>query len=342
MRLRRPGGSSTVPRFQGDKRFKGTTVREYHREGAAIRVVVGGGYLGLPVAHGWLASGDQTYVVTRSAERARQLAQSGLRPIVGDVTKPDRLPQIPPADTVLWSVGHDRQSGMSIRDVYVDGLHNVLEQLHPQTRRLIYISSTGVYGEGDGGWVDESSACRPSRAGGEACLAAEQLLLASPWAGRTVILRLAGIYGPSRLPRLRQLQEGCALDANPDGMLNLIHVADATSAVLRAAEARLALPRIFLVSDGHPVARRAFYQELADVFQTPAPRFPAAADELSERSEDRRGHAAAHKRVSNRRMLVELGVVLSYPTYREGVAALAQRDQAAAPTCDAAVDPRCR
>ena len=108
--------------------------------------------------------------------------------------------------------------------------------------RVIYISSTGVYGQTDGTWVDESTECRPTRAGGQACLAAEQLLLQSAWAARTLILRLAGIYGPQRLPRLRQLQSGESLDTAPLGLLNLIHVDDAAQVVRQVADQALSLP----------------------------------------------------------------------------------------------------
>lgn len=282
------------------------------------RLVVGCGYLGSRVAQRWASSGDETFVLTRSPARAHQLAQLGLQPLVGDVTEPGSLPALPEVDTLLWSVGHDRQASQSIHEVYVDGLRNLLEVLPGLTHRIIYISSTGVYGECDGSWVDESSPCRPQRAGGAACWAAEQLLLNSPWASRTVVLRLAGIYGPRRLPRLKQLQAGEPLATAPAGLLNLIHVDDAAQAVMRAAAAQLHLPRCYLIADGNPVPRHAFYKELARLFQTPEPVFGTISDERGERRGSR-----GHKRVANTRMLAELGVVLAYPSYRAGLATLA-------------------
>ncbi len=282
------------------------------------RLVVGCGYLGARVAQRWASSGDETFVLTRSPARAEHLVQLGLQPLVGDVTEPGSLPALPEVDTLLWSVGHDRQAGKLIHEVYVEGLRNLLQVLPAPTQRIIYISSTGVFGPCDGSWVDESSPCRPQRAGGAACWAAEQLLLNSPWASRTVVLRLAGIYGPRRLPRLKQLQASEPLATNPEGLLNLIHVDDAAQAVIRAAAAQLQLPRLFLIADGHPVRRRAFYEELACLFQTPEPVFGTSLEEMGERS-----GSGGHKRVSNTRMLAELGIVLSYPSYREGLAAVA-------------------
>jgi nucleoside-diphosphate-sugar epimerase len=222
----------------------------------------------------------------------------------------------------LWAVGHDRRGGKPIEEVYVDGFRHLLDALHADCDRFIYISSTGVYGQREGQWVDEDSRCEPTRAGGQACLAAERNLLASRWSQRAIILRLAGIYGPHRLPRLSELMAGQPLSTDPEGVINLIHVEDAARTVLVAAEASVPLPRVFVVADGQPVARGEFYATLARLAGAPPPRFDAAA--ASPRS---RGQGGGHKRVSNRRMLCELGVAPRYPSYREGLAAVAEQDR---------------
>ena len=82
-------------------------------------------------------------------------------------------------------------------------MRNVLAALPAETGRLIYISTTGVYGPADGDWVDEVTPPDPQREGGRASLAAEQVLAAHPLGQRSVILRLAGIYGPGRVPFIR-------------------------------------------------------------------------------------------------------------------------------------------
>ena len=263
--------------------------------------------------------GDLVYVLTRSHERAEKLRSHGLVPLVGDVTRPRTVPPLPVVDTLLWAVGYDRNTGLDIHEVYVDGVRNLLEVLPEEVGRCVYISSTGVFGQTNGEWVDESSPCRPRRAGGAACLRAERLWLNSHWSDRLVILRLAGIYGPQRLPRMRQMRAAQPLNASPDEMLNLIHVDDAADVVERVAEASLDLPRTFLVADTQPVPRREFYQELAGRFGTPPPTFdPSAADA------PRGGRSGGHKRVSSRRLREELGVELRYPSYREGLAAIAR------------------
>ena len=172
------------------------------------------------------------------------------------------------------------------------------------------------------GWTSRRT-CRPGRAGGRACLAAEQLLGQSSWASRTVILRLAGIYGPGRLPRLQQMRAGESLEGDPDGWLNLIHVEDAAAIVGMVADRALELPRVYAVADGHPVVRREFYAEVARFWRTPPAVFHTAVD--ASRREDR--HGGSHKRVSTARLRAGNRPALRYPTYRHGLAAMA--DEAA-------------
>ncbi|MGE0375692.1 MAG: NAD-dependent epimerase/dehydratase family protein, partial [Planctomycetaceae bacterium] len=140
------------------------------------RLIIGCGYLGLRVARRWLAQGDAVAALTRSAERAAAFRERGIRPVVGDILSPDRLRDLPPATTVLYAVGYDRTTEASKRTVYVDGLRNVLLSLPKSVERFVYVSSTSVYGQSNGVWVDETSACEPRTDGGQICLDAERLL----------------------------------------------------------------------------------------------------------------------------------------------------------------------
>jgi len=236
---------------------------------------------------------------------------------VADVTEPATLGGWPAAETVLYAVGFDRPSMKTIEQVHAEGLRNALAALAEPTGRFIYISSTGVYGDSEGEWVDETTPCRPTRPGGRACLAAEQILLGHPLAERSVILRFAGIYGPGRIPRRAALMAAEPIAAPRNGYLNLIHVDDAAQAVLAAAERPMVLPRTYLVADGNPGVREDYYAELARLVGAPPPRFveAPAKSPAAER-------ATADKRISNLRMLDELAIQLRYPSYREGLAAI--------------------
>ncbi len=285
------------------------------------KLIVGCGYLGQRVADLWLDAGDTVFATTRSARRASEWSAGRIRAVQCDVTDPASLGNLPAADTVLFAVGFDRSSDKSIDEVYVDGLKNLLHALDAvQVSRLIYISSTGVFAQDDGSWVDEQAPCNPVREGGKACLAAEQAIAASVFASRSIILRLAGIYGPGRLPRLKDLQAGNPLPVPSQGYLNLIHVEDAARLVQQLAGMdfdETTAPRLYNVSDGNPVLRREYYEEVARQAETPPPQFtqPPAGSPAAAR-------AGSDKRISNAKLVREIGPVFKYPDHKAGIAAI--------------------
>jgi nucleoside-diphosphate-sugar epimerase len=224
---------------------------------------------------------------------------------------------LPIADCVLFAVGFDRTGNQSIHEVYANGVHNVLAALPADTKRFIYISTTGVYGPADGGWVDEVTPTDPRREGGRASLAAEQIIATHPLGQRSVVLRLAGIYGPGRVPFLKELRAGEPIAAPATGWLNLIHVEDATTVVVVAVETTLSAagPQIYCVSDGRPVERGEFYSEVARQIGAAPPRF-IEPDPNSPRA----ARAEGNRRVNNGRMVADLHVELEFPDYRVGLA----------------------
>ncbi len=280
------------------------------------KLLVGCGYLGGRVARRWLAAGETVYAVTRSTQRAGVLAEEGLRPIVADVTRSESLQRLPPAETVLYSVAYDPLSQATRDQVYAGGRRAVLDVLSATTGRVLLTRSTGVYGPAAGDWVDENSPCRPTRDAGRAMLAAEAVLQGSCFSDRSIILRLAGLYGPGRIPRMADVLAGRPMVMTAQGYLNLIHVDDAADLIV-AAESRATPPRIYVVADGQPVRRRDFYQHLAALVGLPAITF--ADPPPGDRSALRGG---SDKRVRSARIFEELAVPLAYPSYREGLAAM--------------------
>jgi nucleoside-diphosphate-sugar epimerase len=286
------------------------------------KLIVGCGYLGRRVANLWRKANETVHVVTRHAEQASEFAVQGLQPVVADVCDPRSLTNLPMIDTVLFSVGHDRKSGQSIDHVYAQGLANVLASLTTETGRVIYISTTGVYGPAGGGWVDEQTPTAPEREGGKASLAAEQILSSHPIGKHSIILRLAGIYGPGRIPYIDKLRSGEPLAVPSEGWLNLIHVEDAAAIVV--AVDRWAStnplsdgPEIFCVSDGQPVIRGDYYREVARLigateptFVGPDPDTPAA----------QRAHG--DKRISNQKLMDTIRPEQKFPNYHAGLAAI--------------------
>ncbi len=283
------------------------------------KLILGCGFLGLRVARRWLEMSQTVFAVTRSPERAARLKAEGMTPVIADVTDPASLADLPKADTVLYAVGFDRQGGHPIRDVYVDGPSHVWQRLSDRAQRIIYISTTGVHGQDSREPINESSPCAPRSEAARAHLDAERALRQHPLGQQAIILRMAGLYGPGRLPRKADLFAQRPTSSSPEGMINLIHIDDAASAVL-AAEQVAEPPRTYLISDGSPLRRRDFLEEMARLVGAPPPQFVAE----SQRPVNLRG--ASDKRISNRRMLEELHLKLRYSTYREGLAGSMSHD----------------
>lgn len=284
------------------------------------RLIVGCGYLGQRVATRWLAAGDSVSALTRSPENATKLGASGVVSYLGDVLDSASLGQLPEVDTVLWAVGWDRSSGKSQQDVYVTGLRNTLQHLAGRCAQLIYISSTSVYGQSAGEWVDENADCQPTQPNGQVCLTGEVLVrqFRNEQPARATVLRLSGIYGPGRLlSRVAALQAGEPLTGNPDAWLNLIHVDDAAEAVLCCAKASDPHP-LYLVSDDEPLRRRTYYAALAELVGAPPPNFGESDSPRGRRSGDE-PLTGLNKRCRNTLAKQALAWHLQFPTYRQGL-----------------------
>ncbi len=282
------------------------------------KLIIGCGYLGRRVAEAWLQEGCHVVAVTASPQRAERFRTLGVEPVLGDVTVPESLSALPRADTVLYAVAYDRSAGKSRREVRIAGLENVLSEIASRSERFLYISSTSVYGRIDGGWVDESTECKPTGSNGRVSLEAEQVVwrffppAAATHARGANVLRLAGLYGPGRLrQRVESLMAGQALAKNPNAYLNLIHVDDAARAVI-ACEERGRAGLTYLVCDDRPISQREYYETLASLVGAPKPTFGRLPGHESRRK-------GLNKRCRNRKLCEELGLELAYPTIATGL-----------------------
>lgn len=186
---------------------------------------------------------------------------------------------------------------------------------------LGYLSTTGVYGDRDGGWVTEESALKPNTERGARRIAAEKGWLAL-YRGHGLpvhIFRLAGIYGPGRNPLVSVLKGTAKRIIKPGQVFSRIHVHDIAT-VLEASMARPNPGAAYNVCDDEPSPPQDVVAHAAQLLGLPPP--PAIAFEDAELSPMARSFYADSKRVSNARIKRELGVSLRCPTYREGLAAL--------------------
>lgn len=188
-------------------------------------------------------------------------------------------------------------------------------------RWIGYLSTTGVYGNRDGGRVDEGSALRPTSERARRRVQAELdwLRLGDAEGLCLQVFRLAGIYGPGR-SALDDLRAGTARRIDrPGHVFSRIHVDD-IARVLGASIARSRAGAVYNVCDDEPAEPRAVVEHAAALLGVPPP--PLQPFDASSLSEMARSFWADHKRVDNSLMKRELGVRLAYPTYREGLAAI--------------------
>jgi nucleoside-diphosphate-sugar epimerase len=278
-------------------------------------LIVGCGYLGRRIGARLSANGERVVGTVRSVEAAASLARWRIEPWIADVLRPNSFDRLPGFERIVYCVGFDRGAGASMRSVYVDGLSAVAPRLRRDIERLVYVSSTGVYGQDDGGWVDETSPTVPRHESGRICLEAERLVRAihEEKAVRTIVIRYAGLYGPGRIVRRDAVARGAPLIGDPDRYLNLIHIDDAASAAMAVLDAPDP-DDLYLAADDRPVPRREYYEEVARCLGAPTPRFqPPLPESVEARRED------SNKRVSNRTLRERLGLELRFPDIASGV-----------------------
>jgi nucleoside-diphosphate-sugar epimerase len=270
-------------------------------------LILGAGYTGTQLARALGARPDLAASVTvtrRDREVARALgAALGVRGERADLADPASL-AVPAGAIVVCTAPPGRDPAGEIRTL-VAAAHAAV--------RLVYVSSTGVYGPGHGAWVDESWPIAPITESGRARAAAEAALAdaAVPW----VALRAAGIYGPGRglVDRIRAGTYRVIGDGTSH--VGRIHVVDLVAAIVAAGTS--GVTGAINVADDDP----APIGEVADAVAArlglpPPPRVPADAVPA-----EVAGMLTADRRIANRRLRDELGVVLRYPSWRDGLAA---------------------
>lgn len=272
-------------------------------------LIFGCGYVGLQVARQFVSAGLHCAAVTRSQEKAAFLKSQSIEPVLAEVTDAASLAVLPAARRILWAVGYDRNSTASKREVYVDGLRNALLATAPAAESVVSISSTSVWGFDDGRWVDELTPVAPTTEGGEICATAEEVVRTHCPAGKSTILRLAGIYGPGRLlAKVEALQQKQPIAGSGEAWLNLIHQADAAALTYRLlCEGG---PEVVVGVDREPVRRIDYYSELAR-------RIGSAPPIFDEASLPKRGSGGLNKRV---RSQFSDQFAFRYESYRSGLA----------------------
>jgi nucleoside-diphosphate-sugar epimerase len=271
-------------------------------------VIVGCGFLGEVAADLLSKSGWEVLGICARPQSLPPLSSKSSEARALDITVPFAIePAWRHVDALVHCAGPDQATTESYRLVYVQGLRNAVAAFAP--RRVLFTSSTSVYAQTDGSWVNEASETRPHRETSRILLEAEDIALN---AGGSVA-RLSGLYGPGRSVLMRKFLSGEAiLEGDGTRWINQIHRDDAARALVQLVEGR-ANPGIYNVTDSTPATQLEVYSWLADHFHRPLPSYGPAD------LQRRRGWT--NKRVCNRR-LRKTDWQLTYPAYRDAIPTL--------------------
>jgi len=280
-------------------------------------LIIGCGDIGCRVAHLEQIQGHTIAALARSPDTAYRLGQRGITVINGDLDKPETLAERLPHVSTLYYFAPPPPSGDDD-----PRMHHALTALARPPDRLVYISTSGVYGDCGGAWIDEDWPLKPKSPRGQRRLAAELAL--RDWSRRTgttiVILRVPGIYGPGRLSVERIRRQVPVIDPQEAPYTNRIHADDLAAACLAAA--RRGQPgQAYNISDGHPTTMTDYFWRIADLYGLPQPPAIPIAEAREVLSPAMLSFMEESKRLINRRMLDELGVRLRYPDLAHGLPA---------------------
>ncbi|MFN4016845.1 MAG: SDR family oxidoreductase [Reyranella sp.] len=277
--------------------------------------IFGLGYSGLEIAklaraQGWSVAGTCT-----SADKARRLREAGIDAHRFDGSVPLSLQAFGEPTHVVCTIAPGEAGDPALR---------TCRDLLGRARWLGYLSTTGVYGDHEGGWVDETTPALPTQPRSRQRLAAEQgwRALAAETGASLHILRLPGIYGPGR-STLDRVRAGTQRIDKPGQAFSRIHVEDLAASALAAMAREDGTVEIWNVADDLPAPNAdviAYACELLGLPVPPAIPWEEAAPSMSPMA---RSFYSESRRVRNEKLKRELGVVLRHPTYREGLKAIA-------------------
>jgi nucleoside-diphosphate-sugar epimerase len=263
-------------------------------------LIAGCGYVGQATADLFHTAGWDVEGWTASDKSAGALSAKPYPICPVDISSRDQVAERPGSFDVVVHCASSRGGGVeSYRQIYLNGARNLLDRFE----KMLFTSSTSVYGQHDGSWVTEESETKPPRETGRVLLETEKLVLNR---GGTVA-RLAGIYGPGRSALISKFLAGTAtIDPENDRFVNQAHRDDIASALFLLVSGKWREHQIYNVVDDDPILQSDCYRWLVQRLNRPLP----PIRELREQ----RKRGDTNKRVSNAK-LRDLGWTLQYPTF---------------------------
>ncbi|MCD2198544.1 SDR family oxidoreductase [Halobacterium sp. KA-4] len=282
--------------------------------------ILGCGYVGLELGRQLAAAGHDPVGVRRSEAGLAAIRDAGFDAVQADVTDADSLAAVPDVDAAVFAASSGGRGADAAREVYVEGVRTAIEHFGDREHspdQFVYTSSTGVYGDHDGDWVDEETPLDPTTEKTKVLVEAERVTRerALEFGMDATVVRFAGLYGPDRYRLLRYLDGPVT-----EGYLNMVHQEDAAGVVRFAlTDDAAADAEVLLAVDDEPVSKWKFADWLADEAGVDQPEKQTVEERLEagDLSEPAERRLRTSKRCSNDR-LRELGYDFAFPTFREG------------------------
>jgi nucleoside-diphosphate-sugar epimerase len=262
------------------------------------------------------AQGQGATGMVRSAASARELEACRILPLIADLDHPDTLPDLPTPGAQIFYLAPPPEHGLD--DPRLAVFLSRCEQKKPA--HIVYVSTSGIYGDCQGAWVDETTPARPQTDRATRRHAAECLL--RDWSTNhgtdVVILRVGGIYGPQRLP-IDRLRRGLTVICPEDAPYsNRIHVDDLAGALIAAAQ-RGRAGEAYNAADGNPTTMTDYFFQVADFAGLPRPSCVPLLQAEGHVSEAMLSYIRESRRLRIDKLKAELGLTFLYPKLSDGL-----------------------
>jgi nucleoside-diphosphate-sugar epimerase len=255
--------------------------------------------------------------LVRSVASVQRLQQAGINPLQVDLAQSEKLAELPSAEITIFYLAPPPKE-----DDTDPLIHRFLAAISNDAppEKLVLLSTTAVYGDCQGEWITETHPARPQTARGRRRLDAERA--AHDWSVDSgvpmVILRVGGIYGPGRLPLARIKQGLPILREAESPYTNRIHQDDLAQICIAAAQ-RGKAGEIYNVSDGQPGTMSRYFKDIASAYGLPLPPEVDLVEAQKVMGAGMLSYLKESRRLDNRKLIEELGVVLQYPNLEAGL-----------------------
>ncbi len=276
--------------------------------------IVGCGYVGFQVAEKLLAQRQSVAALTHSQHNQNELRAAQIQTYFGDLDY--ALEELPTKVDILFYFAPPPTQG-----ICDTRMQHFLTRFQARPKKAILISTTGVYGDCQGAWIDETQALNPQADRAKRRVDAERQW--QQWAEQQgtewVILRVAGIYGKQRLPVERLKKQLPVLDEAIAPYSNRIHVEDLVDVCIAASQRGQG---VFNVTDGNPTTMTDYFNQVALALNLPLPPTLNREQATQQLSPEMNSYLAESKRIHNQKMQQVLQVIPKYPNLQEGLSSL--------------------